>query len=88
MEKYLSPLSVFIFIFNLLVYILFFSGIDLVPDDAVFPLIICGSIAGAILAWYGRKGIIRYIGISSNITVLFFTVIIPLFVRMFIWNKP
>jgi hypothetical protein len=81
-------MSVIIFGFDLVVYILFFNGIDLIPDAAVFLLMVVGSIIGLILSWFGIKGVTRNIGIFGNTIVLLFTVIGPLIVRTFIWNTP
>jgi Na+/serine symporter len=81
-------MSVIIFGFDLVVYILFFNGIDLIPDEVVFLLMVAGSIIGLILSWLGFKGVTRNVGIFGNIFVLLFTVIGPLIVRTFIWNTP
>jgi hypothetical protein len=70
------------------VYILFFNGIDLAPEEVVFPLMIGGSIIGVIFSWFGSKGVTRNIGIFGDTFVLLFLVIVPLIVRTFIWNTP
>lgn len=59
-------ISVIICGFDLVVFILFFNGIDLVPDKAIFPLMIGGSILGFILPWFGSKGVTRNVGIWGN----------------------
>jgi hypothetical protein len=88
MKKYLNIISVIIFGFDLMVYILFFNGIDLVPDEAVFPVMISGSVIGVVLSWFGNKGVSRNIGMFGNAFILVLTVIVPLIVRTFIWNTP
>jgi hypothetical protein len=88
MKKYLNIISVIIFGFDLMVYILFFNGIDLVPDEAVFSVMISGSVIGVVLSWFGNKGVTRNIGIYGNAVLLVITVIVPLIVRTFIWNTP
>ncbi|WP_188453391.1 hypothetical protein [Virgibacillus oceani] len=88
MKKYFNVISVIICGLDIVVYILFFSGIDFVPDEAVFPLMTVGSIIGVILSWFGSTGVIRNIGIFGNAFILLFTVIGPLLVRALIWNKP
>jgi hypothetical protein len=88
LKKYFNVISVMICGFDLLIYILFLNGIDLVPDEVVFSLILVGSIIGVILSWFGSKGVMRNIGVFGNAFVLFFTVIGPLIVRTFIWNTP
>ena len=88
MKNYFNVTSLFISGFSILVYSLFFFGIDLVPVEVVFPLIIIGSIIGLILSWFGTKGVTRNIGIFAHIFVLLFTIVIPLIVGTFIWNKP
>jgi hypothetical protein len=87
-KKYLNIISVMIFGFVLMVYILFFNGIDLVPDEAVFPVMISGSVMGVVLSWFGPKGAARNIGLFGNAFLLLFVVIVPLIVRTFIWNTP
>jgi hypothetical protein len=88
LNKYYNFISIIICGFDLVVYILFFNGIDLVSDEVVFPLMIVGSIMGIVFSWLGSKGITRNIGIFGNAFVLLFTVIVPLIVRTFIWNTP
>lgn len=88
MKNYFNVISVIIFAFDLVVFILFINGIDLVPDEVFFPLMMGGSTIGLIFSWFGSKGVIRNIGIFGNAFVLLFTVIGPLIVRTFIWNKP
>ncbi|NQD68739.1 hypothetical protein HP456_22795 [Bacillus haikouensis] len=88
MNKYYNFISIIICGFDLVVYILFFNGIDLVSDEVVFPLMIGGSIMGIVFSGLGSKGITRNIGIFGNAFVLLFTVIVPLIVRTFIWNTP
>jgi hypothetical protein len=88
MKEYFNIISVIIFCLNLVVYILFFNGIDLVPDEAAFPMMLSVSVIGVVLSWSGNKGILRNIGIFGHSFFLLFTVIIPLIVRIFIWNTP
>jgi len=88
MKSYFNIISITICGFNLFVYSLFFFGIDLVPDEVVFPLIITGSIIGFILSGFGTKGVTRNIGIFGHIFVLLFTIVGPLIVGTFIWNEP
>ncbi|MFJ7953079.1 hypothetical protein ACIQZG_16290 [Lysinibacillus sp. NPDC096418] len=88
MKNYFNVISVIICGFDLVVYILFLNGIDLVTDEVIFPLMIGGSIIGFILSWFGNKGVTRNMGIFGNAFVLLFTVIGPLIVRAFIWNAP
>jgi hypothetical protein len=88
LKNYFNVISVIICGFDIVAYILFLNGIDIVPDEAVFPLMIVGSIIGIILSWFGSKGVMRNIGIFGNAFVLLFTVIGPLIVRTLIWNKP
>ena len=88
MKSYFNIISIIICGFNIFVYSLFFFGIDLVPDEVVFPLIIIGSIIGFILSWFGTKGVTRNIVIFGHIIVLLFTIIGPLIVCTLIWNEP
>lgn len=88
LKKNFNVLSVILFGFNLVVYVLFFNGFDIVPDEALFPLTIGVSIIAVILSWFGRKGFLRNIGIFLNVFILLFTVIGPIIVRTFIWNSP
>jgi hypothetical protein len=88
LKNYFNVISLLICGLDLVVYILFLNGIDLVPDEVVFSLMIAGSISGVILSWIGSKGVMRNIGIFGNAVVLIFTVIGPLIVRTLIWNTP
>jgi len=88
LKNYFNVISVIICGFDLVVYILFLNGIELVTDEVIFSLMIGGSIIGFILSWFGNKGVTRNIGIFGNAFVLLFTVIGPLIVRAFIWNAP
>ena len=88
MKSYLNTISILICVLNLVGYILFFNGIDLVPDGVIFSLLTVGSIVGLTLSWMGRKGVMRNIGLFGNAFILLFTVIGPLIVRTFIWNTP
>ena len=88
MKNYLNMISILICVLNLVVYILFFNGIDLVPDEVIFSLLTVGSIVGLILSWMGHKGVTRNIGLFGNAFILLFTVIGPFIVRTFIWNTP
>ncbi|QTN00909.1 hypothetical protein ERJ70_17415 [Sediminibacillus dalangtanensis] len=56
MKKYLNMMAIILLVFNLMVYISFFNGIDIVPDEAVFPLIIGSSVIGVVFSWLGSKG--------------------------------
>ena len=88
LKSYFNVISVIICGFDLVCYILFFNGIELVPDELFLATIIDGSIIGFILSWFGNKGVTRNIGVFGNAFVLLFTVIGPLIVRAFIWNTP
>lgn len=88
MKKFLNIMSIIIIGFDLLVFILFLNGIDVVPDEAFFPLIIAGSISGFTLSWFGSKGVLRSMDILGNVFLLLFIVIVPFIIRTFIWNQP
>lgn len=88
MGKYFNIISVILLIINLVVYILFFNGIELISEKATFYILVSGSVIGIILSWFGNKGILRNIGILGNTIGLVLIVIIPLLVRIFIWNRP
>ena len=88
MKRYFNIISITICGFNIFVYSLFFFGIDLVPDEVVFPQIIIGSIIGFILSGFGTKRFTKNIGIFGHIFVLLFTIVGPLIVSTFIWNEP
>lgn len=74
MKKYLNITSLVIFVVNLIVYILFLNGIDILPDATVFPVIIVGSIIGILLSLFGMKGVSRNFSIFGNSLILLFTV--------------
>ncbi|TYR74560.1 hypothetical protein FZC79_13870 [Rossellomorea vietnamensis] len=57
MKKYLNIISIIMFGIVLMIYILFFNGTDLVPDEAFFPVMISGSVMGVVLSWFGPKGV-------------------------------
>ncbi|GGA67896.1 hypothetical protein [Ornithinibacillus halotolerans] len=88
MKRYVHTISVAIFTFNVILYLLFLNGVHFVPDEAVFPFLIIGSIIGIILPWFGGKGTIRKIGIIGNIIVLLLTFIGPLLYGVLFWNEP
>lgn len=88
MKKYLNITSLFIFFVNLIVYLLFFNGIDIVPDSTFFPVIIGGSIIGILLSLFGMKGVSRNFSIFGNSLIHLFTVIGPLIVGFLFWSTP
>ena len=88
MKSCFNIISITICGFNLFVYSLFFFGMDLFPDEVVFPLIIIGSIIGLILSSTGSKGTTRKLGLIGHVFVLLFTIVGPLIVGTFIWNEP
>ncbi len=80
MKKYLVLISFIILGFNLVTYLLFFNGIDVVPDETFFPVMIGGSMIGIFLSLCGERGITRKITMFGNTLILLFTVIGPLVV--------
>ena len=88
MRQYFNIISLFLFIINVIICVMFFNGMNLVPDEAIFPVTVGGSIIGTILTLFGKKEVLRVIGLIGNSGILILMIIIPFIVRTFIWNKP
>jgi len=88
LKKYFNLILSVLFGLNLIVYISFFNGVNLIPDKAIFPFLIFSTVIGFLLSWCGNKGNLRIVGIVGNSLVLFISAIAPILVRIFIWNQP
>lgn len=88
MKKTLSRVSAVIFFINLLNYVLFITGIDIIQENIYFPVFFGGSVLGLLFAFTGEKNIYRKIGMWGNLFIVFLIFILPFIVTTFFWNEP
>ncbi|MED4116314.1 hypothetical protein [Priestia megaterium] len=87
-KKSLSTIGLILFIINVILILFFINGVDLVPDQVVFPIWIGGSILGLVLTILGKKGLLRVIGITGNLLFLCLVIIFPVIIAPFLFSGP
>ncbi|QTL52453.1 hypothetical protein [Priestia aryabhattai] len=87
-KKSFSTVGLILFIINVILILFFINGVDLVPDQVVFPIWIGGSVLGLLLTILGEKGLLRVIGITGNLLFLCLVVIFPIVIAPFLFSGP
>ena len=87
-KKSLNTIALTLFVINLILILFFINGVDLVPDEAVFPIWIGGSILGLFLAILGKRGLLRVVGITAHLLFLCLIVIFSVVIAPFLFSGP